>query len=279
MKSLEIIKEIRKGFSEDEKYLARWNNELVVLRTFTKNFERRQQEANLLIQLQQLSTNCLQLRYIDEQTMITSYIEGVDAEEAILQLSTTEQYEVGLHASQDLLKIHQIKAPHFNWALHQRQKYFKYEEKLNSLQLHFPQKEQITTFINSHLHLMSNVQSVLLHDDFHLPNLIINNRLYAGVIDFGRFDWGDPYWDFIKLGMFASEKSPHFCKGLIDGYFDHNIPADFWQRYSLYLAMNTFSMLVWGHHLETYNELFTHVQRILNDHDYFNQVIPSWYTA
>ncbi|MCZ3365579.1 MULTISPECIES: aminoglycoside phosphotransferase family protein [Methanobacterium] len=36
--------------------------------------------------------------------------------------------------------------------------------------------------------------NIFQHDDFHAGNIIINNnKELTGIIDFNRYDWGDPY--------------------------------------------------------------------------------------
>ena len=145
------------------------------------------------------------------------------------------------------------------------------------MRLKVPHDTQIIRFIEQRLPLMKDRPSVLQHDDFHLPNLIISHYTYAGTIDFGRFDWGDPVFDFIKLGMFSSEKSIPFAKGLIEGYYDGEPPEQFWDLYAMYLAMNVFAGTVWGHQLNDNGNMQRHVTRFIDDHEGFTTSIPKWY--
>ena len=124
---------------------------------------------------------------------------------------------------------------------------------------------------------MKERPSVLQHDDFHLSNLIVQNGKYAGAIDFGRFDWGDPVFDFIKLGMFSTEQSVPFAIGMIEGYHDGKPPQSFWELYALYLAMNVFSIIVWGHRQGDERKLLRHAERIIQDHEGFTNSMPAWY--
>ena len=54
--------------------------------------------------------------------------------------------------------------------------------------------------------------------------LIITNYDEFGVIDFGRWCWGDPYMDFQCIRRSCSAP---FSRGQINGYFGGNIPGDF----------------------------------------------------
>ncbi|SYX83066.1 aminoglycoside phosphotransferase family protein [Paenibacillus alvei] len=79
----------------------------------------------------------------------------------------------------------------------------------------------LLSFIEDNLQLMRHRPNLFQHDDFHVGNLIIKDNQLSGVIDFNRFDWGDPIHEFLKVGMFSSE------------------------LYTLYLSMCLISSIVW----------------------------------
>ena len=269
---------ITKGFSADEKYVALNGDEQVLVRLFEGKFqEKKQQEFELLRELERLGANTIRAIEIGDGYMVTSFIEGEDAEDVIASLSTEQQYAVGRDASYDLRKIHSINATSNEWYDYQLAKYERYVKRYNELRLNVPHDSQIIRFIDQRLPLMKDRPSVLQHDDFHLSNLIILHNQYAGAIDFGRFDWGDPVFDFIKLGMFSSEKSIPFAIGLIEGYYDGEPPEQFWELYAMYLAMNVFAGIVWGHQLNDNGNMQRHVTRFINDHEGFTTSIPKWY--
>ncbi len=56
-------------------------------------------------------------------------------------------------------------------------------------------------------------------------NVRIPNDDSIGVIDFNRWEVGDPYEEFYKLQSFGTEHSIPYCIGQIDAYFDDNIPV------------------------------------------------------
>ena len=131
---------------------------------------------------------------------------------------------------------------------------------------------------------MKNVASSFQHDDFHPGNLIIRNGELCGVIDFNRYDWGDPIHDFYKTALFSRSVSVPFSVGQIDGYTGGNISHDFWKRYAFYAAMSIPSDIVWSYRYAvrtgntdeiTRSQKRVHV--IVSDHDGFEQEIPLWY--
>lgn len=278
MQMYEKIKRIEKGFSPDEKWLVRSGEELFVLRLFEGNQKRREEEFALLQLMESLGVKALRPISIKQGEMITTFIEGVDGEEAIAELTKEQQYALGYESSKDLQKIHTIIDKEQNWAERQEAKYRRYLIRYKELELHIEGAAQIQAFIEKRIHLMKDRPSVLQHDDFHLPNLIVHDRKYAGVIDFGRFDWGDPIFDFVKLGMFSSELSEPFCRGLIDGYYNGPPNNEFWEIYSLYLAMSIFAGLVWGYQLGDFDSMFAQAKRMIAEHDGFTRIVPKWYT-
>ena len=274
-----ILHQITKGFSHDEKYVVQDGDKKVLIRLFEGNQERREQEFQLLRRLEQLGAKTLRAISIEEGKMVTSYIEGDDAEEVIETLSEDEQYNIGWDSSRDLRKIHSIEAAKNTWYDYQLAKYERYVKLYSELPLRVSHEEQIIRFIEERLPLMKDRPCVLQHDDFHLSNLIVHNGKYAGAIDFGRFDWGDPIFDFIKLGMFSTEQSVPFAVGMIEGYHDGKPPQSFWELYALYLAMNVFSAVVWGHREGNENGMLRHAERFIQDHDGFTKSVPSWYRS
>ena len=118
-----------------------------------------------------------------------------------------------------------------------------------------------------------------LHDDFHPANLIVHRNQFAGVIDFNRCDWGDPYHDFYKLAHFSAAKFPDFSRGQVTGYFAEAMPSEFWPLYTLYVAMSLHSDLVWTQHFfpELLNECYQRIGYICRTHDFHMGSAPIWY--
>lgn len=272
-----VLDHITKGFSNDQKFIVQDGAHKVIVRLFEGNQDRRKQEFQLLRMLEQLGANTLRAISIEEGKLVTSYIEGTDAEQVIETLSEDEQYAIGWEASRDLLKIHSIEAEENTWYDYQLAKYERYVEQYWELPLNIAGDDQIIRFIEERIPLMKERPCVLQHDDFHLSNLIVQNGKYAGAIDFGRFDWGDPVFDFIKLGMFSTEQSVPFAAGMIEGYHNGKPPQSFWELYALYLAMNVFSAIVWGYREGNEKVMLRHTERFIRDHEGFTKSMPSWY--
>lgn len=284
----EVI-EVNKGFSTDEKYVIHMHdgNKKLLLRMFNlEELELKKTEYSIMERMQDYNVSCSQPISIGEVAnrgyMITSYIEGNDAEDEISKYSDQEQYNIGIDAGKELRKMHQLSAPDHisSWYSRKVEKHKKYIDAYLACEVKVKNDYKIINFINENIHLMKLRPNLFQHDDFHLGNIIVNNKEFAGVIDFNRYDWGDPIHEFLKIGIFSREVSIPFSKGQIRGYFNNKEPdEDFWRLYSLYLAMCVFSTIIWT--LKTnpnnMNEMLDKVYTYLEDHDYFSRLKPKWY--
>ncbi|MFJ5564293.1 aminoglycoside phosphotransferase family protein [Lysinibacillus xylanilyticus] len=289
LKDHKEFKKINKGFSSDEKYFISLKNsdEKYMLRFFPiSQFEDREKEFAILKTVETYTNKAIKACEIgkiqDHGYMVTTYMDGNDVEEELLVLTEREQYQLGFEAGQELLNLHKIQAPKHieSWYEQKRLKHKKYVEAYLACPIKIDQDEKILQFIDNHMLLMENRPNIFQHDDYHPSNLIALEGKFKGIIDFGRYDWGDPIHEFLKIGIFTRNISVPFSIGQIKGYFNEEEPSDeFWTLYSLYLAMCVFSTVVWT--LKTIPEDMDNMRNkiniFLNDHQYFNNIKPSWY--
>lgn len=281
------IVQIKKGFSSDEKYLVHYDNHKVLLRLFElAEIESKKTEYSILKTMQDYNVTCsrpISIGELENQGyMITTYIEGKDAEEEIQNYSDLEQFNIGMRAGEELRKMHQYAAPTHvtSWYSRKVEKHKRYIDAYKECSVKVKNDQKIMDFIDQNIHLMKHRPNLFQHDDFHVGNIIVNNKEFSGVIDFNRYDWGDPIHEFLKIGIFSREVSIPFSKGQIRGYFNNTEPDEyFWRLYSLYLAMCVFSTVVWT--LKTIpddmNNMLEKVYMFLEDHDYFSKLKPEWY--
>ncbi|MFS0749389.1 hypothetical protein ABC346_02170 [Oceanobacillus sp. 1P07AA] len=102
----EII-QIEKGFSADKKYTIHTEeNQKRLLRIFdSADMKQKQQEFIMLKKMEENLIACsrpVAIGEVDQQGyMITSYIEGEDAEIEVLKLSEEKQFQVGVKAGKN----------------------------------------------------------------------------------------------------------------------------------------------------------------------------------
>lgn len=294
------IHPILKGYSSDMKYLLITKTGEKYLARITESADikvliTRHDEFDLVRKLKSYShlvSDAYYFWFADYArscVMILEYADGDDAEQSLSTLSAENQYAVGYQAGEELKKLHGLAAPPGiqPWYHLKRRKYEWYRGEFQRMS-----KKPVgidlgivETFIKGKMHLMEGVSQTFQHDDYHPANLILKNGNLNGIIDFNRCDWGDPIHDFYKIAYFTRSISVPFARGQVDGYFQDEIPSDFWDRYALYSAMSIIPDLVWSGRYESRTgsdreaqKSMNRVRTVIADHDGFQSSIPRWYS-
>ncbi|WP_188208190.1 aminoglycoside phosphotransferase family protein [Alkalibacillus aidingensis] len=287
VKNSRSIRKIHKGFSFDEKYVV---DDQYLLRLFSsENEKQRRLEFETIRDCYHYSSYVPRaiefgdLPESEKSYMLLTYLPGEDGEEVLSDLTSDEQYQAGYKAGEELRKLNSMKAPKNlpTWYQTKKAKSDRYLKRVKDKDFDQTIMKEVEQYIKENEGLMKGRPNHLQHDDFHPNNLLIHQRRFAGIIDFQRMDWGDPFHDLHKLGYFSKPISIPFTNGCIDGYFDgQEIPELFWQLYGLYSAMHIVSAIVWGSAFERdqFKFLKARAYEVLEDHDYFELHQPKWYS-
>jgi aminoglycoside phosphotransferase (APT) family kinase protein len=286
------IEKLAKGFSADHKYIVHLDNgKKYLLRISTiKNFEKRKAEFETLqnmIQYGVKASKPIEVGQIEELQIsysLLSYLEGEDAMTVLPQYTEQEQYQIGFEAGQELARMHKHHAPVGipPWNIRVMNKLGRYLKAYKTYGLKIKNDDKIIAFIEENEKFIKGRPNHFQHDDFHVGNMIIHNKQYVGTIDFNNCDWGDPLHDFYKLALYSKEVSIPFSIGQVEGYLQSTqIPESFWVLYSLYVAMNLFSTIVWSFEYtpDRLDEMYNRLNLVIEDHDYFKRTQPFWFLA
>ncbi|MGM7636601.1 aminoglycoside phosphotransferase family protein [Bacillus sp. Hm123] len=282
------IEELRKGYSPDKKYVVDVGHKKLLLRVGDiESYKKKKTEFQILKNMQNLkvqSPHPIEMGIIEEFNScynIFSFIDGVDGKDMIQTLTEEEQYKSGIEAGTQLARMHLYKAPSTirNWYDRAMEKHYRYLNAYKACGIKIKNDEKIIDFIEKNKHHIKKRPNQFQHDDFHLGNIIIKDRKFAGVIDFNNFDWGDPIHDFVKVALFQREQSVPFSIGQIAGYFDQKVPEEFWMLYSIYSAMVIFASVVWSLRFvpEELEEMIDRLYVVLEDNKNFEVLKPMWY--
>ncbi len=284
LKNAKVIKEIKKGFSIDQKYQV--DNSYLV-RVFPENmWEERKVEFEAIQKLSPLAPKVP--RALDfgllqgKGYMVMDYVLGEDAESGMTHLSKAEQLQAGVSAGAVLRKIHKmdINATELNWYDFQKEKYYRKLSKLKKSNIEVVFLQELESFIENNLDLMKGREIRLQQGDFHPANIILKNHQFSGIIDFNRLEFGDPLFDLAKIGFFTTNSSIAFAKGNILGYIGKEDITDFWKVYALYTAMHIVFALSWASENDTRNleKLESYAIKTVSSHDNFRKLTPKWMT-
>ena len=211
---------------------------------------------------------------------ILRWIDGKDAEPMILTLPTEQQYTYGQDAGRILSKLHTLPpAPGIP----------EWEEKFNAkidrkiamykdCPLKYEGGEAFLQYLAENRHLLKNRPQTYQHGDYHIGNMMVDSNGTLTIIDFDRDDSGDPWEEFNRI-VWCAQLSPSFASGMVDGYFDGQVPMEFWQLLALYICSNILSSLPWA---VPFGDRQIAVMRqqaaeVLGWYDNMTRIIPRWY--
>ena len=277
---------IKKGFSAEKKWQVIAEKGIFLLRSSQSNLlERKKQEFDLMGKLYRQGVKCNKPVSLFESTDKTTvyslftYLPGRDAETCINETPRSQQYKMGVRAGKDLRRINSVRSGTSAWYKNRWKKHDQYLKLYGEADYRFDEDKKVQRFIETNYHQADPGPDRLQHDDFHLGNIIVHNNDYGGILDFNRFDWGDPLHEFVKLEWFTWPVSKDFAKGQVNGYFGgQKIGNDDGLKISIYTAMSLFSTVVWT--LRFYPETMKHIEpkirSILHRYTYFEKTIPDW---
>ncbi|MBP5606506.1 MAG: aminoglycoside phosphotransferase family protein, partial [Ruminiclostridium sp.] len=207
-----------------------------------------------------------------------TWVEGIDADSKILNLHTPEQARYGEKAGKLLKRIHSVKAPDdvLPWDEYYNKKLDEIIGKFKSLNITYRGDSETLAFIASQRGILKDRPQTALHGDFRSGNLVITADDDYGIIDFGRWCWGDPYMDFQCIRRSCSAP---FSRGQILGYFEGDVPSDFFELMAFYTASDSLRRIC-----EAYvcgrKELDAAVaaaEKTVREYSGFGGMVPTWY--
>ena len=279
---------VDKGWSGDQKYcVTTTDGSKYLLRITTP--ERAQRFHLGYLRMQEAATlgvpMCLPLEFgeSDEGTYaIHSWIDGTDAEETIPTLSKEKQYAYGLDAGRILKKLHSLPAPAgvTPWAERFNAKIDRKIKMYAECPLKYDDGELFLAYLAENRYLLSDRPQTYQHGDYHIGNMMIDKDGDLTIIDFDRDDFGDPWEEFNRI-VWCAQASPHFASGMVDGYFDAEIPMEFWKLLALYISSNTLSSLPWAISFgeKEIQTMLHQAAEVLLWYDNMCNPVPSWYKS
>ncbi len=208
-------------------------------------------------------------------------IDGSDAEEAVPALPAEVQRRLGQEAGRLLRRIHSLPAPEDapDWEERFNRKMDRKIESYLACPIKVPGAECFIDYMEAHRALLRGRPQCFQHGDYHIGNMMLRDGEIV-IIDFDRYDFGDPWEEFNRI-VFCAEASRPFASGMVDGYFGGSVPPEFWELLALYVSSNALSSLPWAIPFgEGEVHKFTaQLLEIMDWYDHMRSVVPSWYGA
>lgn len=280
------VKPVEKGWSKDRKYhVVNAQGEELLLRLSTAGeADEKIKEIEAMRQFAKLGIVMSRPLYHGTQGdvfyAVHSWVRGESLEDALPTLSESQQHGLGVKAGQVLRTMHTIGAPSDRepWGARMHRKIGIHQSRYDASGLNITGQEHAKAYISANLHLLEGRPQVLQHGDFHPGNLILTPEHDIGVIDFNRWDYGDPWEEFYKAAYFSREVSIQFTRGQIEGYFSGQVPESFYPLLALYLADVILFSAVWAMQFgdKEVQGMIDRAQLILADYDNFTRHVPGW---
>ena len=279
------IEPITKGWSEDKKYcvtMADGTQYLLRVSPCTQ-YETRKHLYEMQKQVAALDIPmCVPVDFgtcADGVYSLQSWIYGEDLDVVLPTLSKTEQYVLGIKSGEILRKMHSIPAPRTQeeWEPRFNNKTDTKIKKYKECGLRFEGDEHIINYIQQNRHLLKNRPQCFQHGDYHVGNMMIENGELK-IIDFDRYDFGDPWEEFNRI-VWCASASPHFATGQLCGYFNGEPPIEFFRLLAFYIASNTLSSIYWAIPFgqSEIDTMMKQSQDVLAWYDNMNNPVPTWY--
>ena len=282
---------ITKGWSEDKKYCVTTTDGTKYLLRITP-ISRYEVRKSLFATLEQVAAldipMCVPVEFgtcDDGVYSLQSWIDGVDLETVLPLLSETEQYILGLKSGEIIRKMHSIRAPNTQegWESRFNRKTDMKIKKYQECGLRFDGDEHVLAYIEQNRDLLKNRPQCFQHGDYHVGNMMLERgekplTEALKIIDFDRYDFGDPWEEFNRI-VWSAAASPHFATGQLRGYFGGEPPIEFFKLLAFYIASNTLSSIYWAVPFGQ-SGLDTMMKQAQDVLEWFNNMqnpVPTWY--
>lgn len=288
-KNWKLVEEISKGWSSDKKYFVTTNTgESLLLRISDINqYDIKKKEYEIIKKYSKLGISMsmpLDFGICNDGKnvyILLSWIDGKDLEEILPNLSESEQYFLGREAGKILRKIHSIPLEKVDVPINtKREKKLLQLSRYEDSQVRISNDEVAIEYVKTNINQIWKETPVYMHGDFHPGNLIYKADGSIGVIDFNRWEVGDPYEEFYKLESFGIEVSIPYCIGQIEAYFKDKIPEEFWIANAVYVAQASLFSIKWAEKFgqEEIDGMVRRARVSFANFEDFRRYIPKWYT-
>lgn len=209
---------INQGWSDDKKYCVTDKNyQRYFLRVCIKEkLNSKKFEFNMMQKIASLGVPmCKPIKLElsgNEVHSMYEWIEGKDARGTILTYSVKQQYTYGVETGRILQKIHSIPitGARGDWENFCNQKIDDKISKYKECPIQYENGQIFIEFLNANRELLKDRPRVFQHGDYHIGNFIIGENHEIFVIDFDRFDFGDPWEEFNRI-VWSAQVSTPFC--------------------------------------------------------------------
>ena len=288
MSQLKFIakKRIHEGWSGDEKYCATAADGTNYFLRIVPEAKSAQWEETFRLQQKAAALGVpmckpLAIDKVDKDIhVVQTWSHQQDDRAVVPHLADSAQYALGLEAGRILKQIHKIEPPENqpNWEERFNAKIDRTIKRYQQCPIQFEGADKIMDYIHENRYLLADRPQVFQHGDYHIGNMMMEQGKIV-VIDFDRYDFGDPWEEFNRI-VWSAQVAPIFASGIINGYFNDEVPFTFWKLLALYISHNTLSSIPWAVPFgeQEIQTMLNQAKDVLAWYDDMKNPVPAWYS-
>ena len=200
--------------------------------------------------------------------LVFTYVEGEPLKEYLKKSDSVDTYNLGIQAGEALKKLHsvQVKWPCMPWWTRHGWTHDRFVRDYQPA----PEFDKAFECYKDSAVLMDGRSSSFLNYNVTMDNFFVCNGK-IGFEDFSDIFKGDGYYEFRFCAQMALENAD-FVNGMINGYFDNNVPDNFFPLLRYYTCELILDDLRKIGDVET-------VEKISEAYDGFELTVPKWYKS
>lgn len=216
---------------------------------------------------------------INKQLNIYDWVDGENLRKFLHNKAEMACYEYGIKSSELLKKLHDVNTSNVVSR-------FNVDNYIAEILAILRSDECVLKYKNLWLNLVVKNTDVLkrktkdslIHLDFKPKNIMLSSGKLL-LIDFDSYSTGNPWFDFYDKGLAIYKERQAFNKGVIDGYFNNNIPDEFWKFLKIISVCTMIQMSSWSINRDNKDYIFSVEKHLLKAYSDDSNNIPKWYKA
>lgn len=212
----------------------------------------------------------------------TRWIYGRQGAIGLKELHPFKQYELGMEAGLNLKLIHHCAIPKKPPLMWEKIQLKRCRQTLDAYQLcrsKIAYEQKIISLVEDNLHLLASRPQKLLHGGFHTENMVLSYENSLSLIDFDRWQYGDPIFDLANVLTRIRHVSLAYATGILDCYFAFGIRDQDLRLMNLYAAVDLIEQLIAARteSADKIRQILDQIQSFMRELQGCRNICPSWY--
>lgn len=285
----DTLTRFNEGYSIDEKYLLQnYKGDKFILRlSDIDNYPKKKLEEKIIKKCKTENENDFSdfsyigtIKNYKKMYTILRWIEGIPLLNLLGELEESKKYYLGIEIGKKLRNIHNINVDYKDINLKIKEKILAVIQRYKECDCEIKEEDIIINYILKNIDNIDYYSKIsYLHGDFHIFNFLYTKENRTSVIDFERCHVGYYCEDFYATEFYDRNYSTSFSVGKIDGYFNSDVPEQFWNDFSFFCAIGALDAIVWANNIgvKEVEEHKNSIEVMLYDFDSFKETKPKWY--